>query len=176
MTEPKKVYLGVDPGGHGGIAVLQVSEFGTVYKVTAIEMPKTEVDIWDFIRQWSPSSGYTTHAVLEQVGGYHPGSKGNIGSRMFTFGVSYGLVRMALAAADIPCQRVMPQSWQKAYGLTRVKYVEGRGETIKGETDSEWKNRLKEKAVRLFPRTRVTLATADALLIAYYGYKLKEKS
>lgn len=38
----------------------------------------------------------------------------------------------------------------------------------------EWKNKLKACAQGLFPGVRITLATADAVLIANYG-TLKEK-
>ena len=36
---------------------------------------------------------------------------------------------------------------------------------IYGETPTQWKNKLKAEAQRLFPDIRVTLKTADALLI-----------
>ena len=38
----------------------------------------------------------------------------------------------------------------------------------KTESKTEWKNRLKGMAQQLYPDLKVTLATADALLIATY--------
>ena len=35
----------------------------------------------------------------------------------------------------------------------------------------EWKNRLKQLAQQMFPGTKVTLNTADAILLAVYGSK-----
>ena len=66
---------------------------------------------------------------------------------------------MALIAAGIPFEEVIPRTWQKGVGITP------RG---KGETKTRFKNRLKAKASQLFPKVNVTLATADALLIAEF--------
>jgi Holliday junction resolvasome RuvABC endonuclease subunit len=83
----------------------------------------------------------------------------------FKFGVNYGIVRMALTAAGIPFEEVTPQAWQKALGITHRK---------KTETPSEWKNRLRARAQQLFPSVSLTLATADALLIAEYCRRINK--
>jgi hypothetical protein len=62
---------------------------------------------------------------------------------------------MALTAAQIPFERVRPAAWQKALGCL---------------TGGD-KNVSKRRAQELFPQLKVTHATADALLIAYYGTK-----
>ena len=51
---------------------------------------------------------------------------------------------------------VRPQVWQKGFGL---------GTASACAKKSEWKNKLKGEAQRRFPELRVTLGTADALLI-----------
>jgi len=71
----------------------------------------------------------------------------------FSFGRGYGNLEMALTAAGISFERVRPQVWQKALGCM-----------TKGD-----KNVSKRKAQELFPDRKITHATADALLIAYYG-------
>ena len=78
---------------------------------------------------------------------------------MFKFGMSYGGLRMALTAAQIPFESATPQNWQKSLGI---------GKKGKTETRTSFKNRLKAKAQQLFPNLKVTLATSDALLLAEY--------
>jgi len=51
---------------------------------------------------------------------------------------------------------VRPQKWQKALGL---------GSASGCASKTEWKNKLKAAAQRLYPHLKPTLATADALLI-----------
>jgi len=58
--------------------------------------------------------------------------------------------------AEIPFTYVRPQVWQK--GLSGLK----------GLVSSKRKGALKNHAKRLFPKLKVTLATADALLILNY--------
>lgn len=144
-----KRYIGIDPGQHGGIAVLLAD--GTVVEVC--KMPSTPRDLYDFLSQYSKDS----FCVLERVGGM----PGNGGSAMFNFGKGYGHLQMALVALGIPTEDVTPNKWEKTYQLgTCGKF-----------TKTEWKNRLKAKAQQLFPQLgkKITLATCDALLIAEYG-------
>lgn len=144
-----KNYIGVDPGKHGGIAVLD--ESGAVIDV--VKMPETPQDLLGFLSQYKENSVCT----LERVGGM----PGNGGSAMFNFGKGYGHLQMALIALEIPTEDVTPNKWEKTYQL---------GSSGKfGKT--EWKNKLKAKAQQLFPSLgkKITLATCDALLIAEYG-------
>ena len=148
-------YIGVDPGVSGGLA--RIDPLG---KVTAIKMPETERDVWEWFRLAGTS---TTHAVIEQVGGFV--GKDQPGSAMFKFGQGYGILRMALIAARIPFEQAMPQKWQKALGCPTRK---------KTDTRTVWKNKLKAHAQQIFPEMEVTLAIADALLIVEYCRRLRE--
>ena len=56
--------------------------------------------------------------------------------------------------------RVRPHDWQKHLRLGTKKDCSG---------TTEWKNKLKSEAIRRFPTQKVTLATADALLILDYA-------
>jgi len=167
-------YLGIDAGKNGGLAAIVDGS------PEAVHMPVTERDVWDWFDQWNPEHGPLV-AVIEKVWG-HVG-RNQPGSAMFNFGANYGGLRMALIAADIPFEDATPQRWQKAMGIPerkphtktrRVLIKKGknkgkqRDEKYGGETDTQWKNRLKAKAQQLFPKLHVTLATADALLIALY--------
>jgi hypothetical protein len=154
------VYLGIDPGEGGGLACLWVGNKGE-QETTLSPMPRTERDVWDWIHEarGGDEGGLTPiYATIEKVGGYLKGSGGNIGSAMFTFGRSYGSLRMALTAARIPFEDTPPAVWQKRVGVPPVK----------GESKATHKNRLKARAQALFPQEKVTLATADALLLAEY--------
>ena len=78
---------------------------------------------------------------------------------VFTFGEGYGKWLGILAAHKIPYTQVTPKKWQKHYGaLSKEK--------------KERKNQLKHLAQQRFPEIKITLATADAILLANY---LKEK-
>ena len=158
-----KVYLGIDPGASGGLAALWA--WGT--ECCTSPMPETETDTWDWLRtKWgkyeaNPSVATVNivqrFAIIEKV----HAMPGNGVSGMFKFGQNYGFLRACLIAAGIPFEDVDPRTWQKALGISSRK-------TRSGETKTQWKNRLKAKAQQLFPSEKVTLATADALLIAEY--------
>jgi hypothetical protein len=157
------VYLGLDPGASGGLAVVWEGRDGPP---KAFPMPATDRDIWDLIIKVQAIAGSGVFALLEKVGGYVAGNA-SPGSAMFRFGQSYGALRMALTAAEAIWEEVTPQQWQRELSLPPRKKTEGKG---------AWKNRLKAKAQQLFPTVRVTLATADALLIAEVCRRRHERS
>lgn len=149
------VYLGLDPGANGGIAY--ITNEGTA---EAIKMPASPEEILKLLGSFGNTP---THACLEKVGGYVGGDHAR-GSHMFKFGRSYGRLETALTACSILFQEVTPQEWLAAFDMRREK----------GETDTKWKNRLKAKAQLLYSELNVTLATADALLIATYCQRKQE--
>lgn len=161
VVEPSNndIYLGIDPGMGGGMAWLGLL-------TQAIPMPDTERDIWTQISYLGANGGIqptADFAVIEKVSGYI--GQAQPGSAMFKFGQSYGSLRMALIAANIPFEEVTPQKWQKGLGIVPRKRDESKG---------SWKNRLKARAQQLFPSAKVTLQTADALLIAEYCRRMRQ--
>lgn len=155
------IYIGIDPGKSGGLVALD--ENGKVVQVTS--MLETNREVLDWFMQFE---GEQIVGYLERVGGYSSGVEGFFSPpSAFKFGAGYGALEMALTAARIRYENPMPQKWMKALGVpprkkVNKKYVESK---------TEYKNRLKAIAQRLFPAIKVTLAIADALLIAYYGWK-----
>ena len=147
----KKLILGIDPGKNGGMAVLD-ADTNDIIDITS--MPSTLTDISDFVERHQDVSC----AVLETV---HSMPGQGVAS-MFTFGQYYGYVQMAVVAHKIRCIDVLPAKWQQALGL----------KTKKGESKAEHKNRLKGLAQKLFPKVKVTLKNADALLLAEYGRRV----
>lgn len=141
------LYIGADPGVSGGIAILQ--EDGALHDL--IPMPETERDILDYFLQYQDWEAPVT-VRLEKLWG-RPGMGG---ASMFKLGANVGALRIAVMAAGLRLDEVTPQKWMKEFQLVREKGV--------GQT--EWKNVLKGLAQKLFPKTKVTLKTADALLIA----------
>ena len=154
------IYIGIDPGKSGGIAMLD--ESGSV--LCAIKMPESERDLLDvfcdgFIH--GALDGQTARpcrAMLERVS-----SSPQMGrASAFTFGFGYGALTMALTAARIPYDRVVPRKWRQALGCATSSGKMGE------RNNTEAKNITKRRAQELFPQQTVIHATADSLLLAEY--------
>jgi len=142
-----KYFIGVDPGLSGGIAVIDPVS-------NVIEVSKTPQTIQDFIDLLGKYMNESVFCITEKVHSRpFNGAKAN-----FTFGYINGILHTVLLISKIPHEMVSPQAWMKYYGMKKEK----------NETDTSWKNRLKGRAQQLFPKTKVTLWNADALLIAEY--------
>jgi hypothetical protein len=152
-TYNKNVILAVDPGLKGGIAVLNHGQL-TVHK-----MPDTFPEIFWLLKgikeEYAPSP---IVAVLEDVGKGVPGQSSKATA---TFARHNGHLEMALYALSIPTEKVTPNKWEKFYSNSVGKST--------GLSKTEWKNKLKGLAQRLYPSEKVTLNTADAILLAHYG-------
>jgi hypothetical protein len=174
VEKPPPVYIGIDPGRTGGIAVLTMQPNGK--SLLSVELyaleNRTVHDVWELFEPYRPpdvrhptDNERPIFACIEQVGGYMAGSGGNIGSAMFTFGKSAGRLEMALVAAGISYDYVTPAKWQRPMGVTPR-------DTKRGEKREAYKRRLRARAQQLFPSGSytgtITLATADALLLAEF--------
>lgn len=162
MKNFRTTIIGIDPGSSGGLA--RMDPFG---RVEAVGMPETEREMWDWIRL---SQTADVFVVIEQVGGFVPkeDGKGQPGSSMFKFGYGAGMLKGFVIACGCRIEMATPQRWQKSLGIPSKK---------KTESKTQWKNRLKQRAEEIFPQLKVTLKTADALLIMEYARRLnKERS
>lgn len=149
-----KTIISVDPGSSGGIAWKLPDG-----SVCAVPMPDTDEDVVSTISNVvcaAVQEGYQVEAHVERVGGFVAGNPAP-GSAMFKFGFSAGVIEGALRALEVRTVYVLPRAWQKKYNLGTKK--------SNGGTTTVWKNRLKAEAQRRFPNIKVTLKTADALLI-----------
>lgn len=152
-------YIGIDPGGSGGIACLH--EQGQVELVS--KMPETEQDVLALLHGCSALA----RAALERVhGGAFSGGRRAGASSMFSFGRNYGALLMALTAVQVPFDTVPPQTWQKVLSVIYPK----------GSSQTERKNISKRRAQQLFPSVTVTHAVADALLLAEYCRRAGSRS
>lgn len=135
-------YIGLDPGKSGSICA--ITPTGPIVH----KMPDTDKDLLDLLKSVMFSNDGKAVAMLEEVS-----SSPQMGVvSAFTFGRGYGKLEMALMAAEIPCDRVRPQVWQKAMRCLS-----------KGN-----KNVTRAKAQELFPALKCTHNISDALLIATY--------
>ncbi len=177
------LYVGIDPGRNGGIAVLTaVGKIAWVRKLPAAR-PALLAAVKE-LHDGSPAT--VVRVALEKVGGYvqRKGDNGDVarGSHMFVFGKGVGWIEMALEACGLgDFREVTPQQWQKGLGIPpRKKHDKVRSRTLTkgrrkgtvvqekwgGETDREFKARLRAVAEKLFPDATLTNATSDAILIA----------
>jgi hypothetical protein len=147
-----KIIIAIDPGANGGMAVQWRDG-----KVTAFTF-KSQSDWCEEIDGILDHGGIihrTLVCYIEKVGGY-VGGKGAPGSSMFNFGHGVGFMEGYIHALEVPTTLIRPQEWQKRLSL---------GTSKSHASKTKWKNHLKDAASRLFPEIKVTLKTADALLI-----------
>lgn len=140
--------IAIDPGASGGIVF---GDPASAKDPVLENMPETVHDLAELLGDASQEG--PTHVFVELVGGYI--GKEQPGSTMFVFGENYGRIQGVLAALNLPFTLVRPQKWQTALSLGNSK----------GMSKSQWKGKLKAKAQQLYPKNKVTLQTADALLI-----------
>ena len=146
--------MGLDPGATGGAAIL-LQRGENKYVIT--RSTTGESDFLDLLRSINAKEKIV---VMEKVGGFIKGVEAP-GSAMFKFGDGNGYMRGALDALGWRRLPVHQSSWQAKLSLGK------RGT----RTKTQWKNHLKDAAARLYPGVKVTLATADALLLLEYGMR-----
>lgn len=152
------VYIGIDPGVGGGLAVLS----GTGEVLSAVGMPETPHDIGAWFKAHlyhADGQPRAARAVLEHV--WSSPGWGHAGA--FTFGKSFGRLEQVLADADVVHELAVPRKWQKAMGVVIPKDT----------PPTARKNISKARAQQLFPTSSVTHAVADAMLIAEYCRRLE---
>jgi crossover junction endodeoxyribonuclease RuvC len=142
----------LDPGKSGGIA--SIWDQDGERRIDLFKLDSTEHDTVEFLRD-CVVDGVQTHAYLEKVHSW-PG-RGQGAPAIFTFGKNYGLLIGVLFALRIPYDYVQPEKWQRA-----LQCLTG------GD-----KNVSKSAAQRLFPDEHITHWSADALLIAEYGRRVR---
>lgn len=145
--------IAIDPGASGGIVQQLDGEVG----VLTFPMPATHKEIVDAC---APRYACLEHlavstpvAYLEQLVKYT--GRNMPSSSMAVYASNWGVIMGALLVHKYRIIEVPPKKWQSALGLG----------TTKGLSKTEWKNKLKNMAEKLYPNITVTLKTADALLI-----------
>ncbi len=148
MPDSLRNYLGIDPGNSGALAL--VDSDGA--HIDTIRLKGTPRDVWAWLDECRGSIAF---AVLEKV---HSMPRQGVASS-FKFGESFGFCQGMLTAAGVRFEFATPQKWQKA---------------MQCRTGGD-KNISKARAQALFPGIKITHAIADALLIADYARRLRER-
>ena len=146
-----KVYIGIDPGKSGGLCVIE-NDF-----VKAYPCPDNMQDMAIlFAMAISTNKTKEVVAYIEKVWARPNDAKGSI----WKFAENYGAWKGIAAAYEVDLIAVAPQVWIKYYNTPKLD-------------KTRRKRYLRDKAKVLHPSLKkVTLKTADAILIATYA---KEK-
>lgn len=160
------MYIGIDPGKTGAIAV----KIGNRMRVHNMPVTRVEMLTWfKGLKEFSIKNNDPLFAVSELVHSF----PGNSGSSMFTFGQWYERVLLCLTCNHISFELVGPHKWQKAFGIKprKKEKKDDEGNIIqRGELKSEHKRKMLVKAQSLFPSTKIGRKdNADAILICEYA-------
>ncbi len=158
--------LAIDPGVSGGLVIRHRDP---EKPVEARRMPKGERAIADFFYALGAEPGLQA-VYLEKVWGRESDSKRSINTFMLHTGFLRGCVIGLLifpGPTDPKFVDVLPNTWQRAMDCPKMS----RDKTIKHHIRKRiHKNALKTLAIEHHPDLKkVTLYTADALLIAEYA-------
>ena len=163
------MFAAIDPGRKGGVA--WEDRFKNVH---AVAMPVTLGDTIDLFERLSAADSPSKSIVyIEKINGFVPAAGRH---QMFELGFACAVPQTILACLKIRTVLVYPKAWQRALSLgspgARVLVNEETSDDEKRSANAnnarrrlEWKNKLKAEAQRRFPGVKVTLQTADALLI-----------
>lgn len=176
------ILIAIDPGQSGGIAVSVNGH------VQAITMPGTYAEMFKELRKvrlLGKEAGVPVRAVVESTCAM-PGER-VVSVRHF--GEHMGHIEMALLALGIGMRKIAPITWQKSLSVPPLAKLGPRPEPGALEPREEFqqrerawaaararsktvkKNAIKELAQERFPALKVTLRTADALMILDWALK-----
>ena len=141
-------YIGIDPGKSGGITV--IDEDGSM---ETIKCPDRTIDMALMFYSFVGDEPNNVKLLMENLWA----RPNNAVRSAFTYGVNYGQWLGIAAAAEIHMYTVIPSEWMTAVGCE------------KGMDYAQRKKWLKERAKELYPDCKVTLYTADSILIAHYA-------
>lgn len=145
QTKNLGYFMGIDPGASGGIAIVSHSDGAWCWK-----MPPTEKDVVELVKSHAHTVG---HCLIEIANAF---PKQGLSST-FKFGTNYGFLRAVLHCTKVRFEQISAPKWQRYLSIPPRA----------GKTQTQHKNVLKARAQQLFPGVkRITLATADALLLA----------
>lgn len=103
------IYIGIDPGKSGALAVIHCLKDGTKIKTVPFD-EEAYVHELRQISQFVELTGDEVFAVVEKV---HSMPKQSCVA-MFTFGQNFGFIQGALKSFGIPFDLVRPEVWKKA--------------------------------------------------------------
>jgi hypothetical protein len=142
------IYIGIDPGKTGAVAVLD-GPSAEVWDTPLIGKEYDTRSMADLLSKWTDATGVLSCLELAQ-----PMPREGVRSS-WTNGYGFGLWVGTLASLAIPYKIVRPAVWKRQMGLARDK------------------DQARARARELFPRTELHLkkhhGRAEALLLAAYA-------
>lgn len=155
MIEVMKRVIGVDPGRHGAIAVLDPESMAIV---ALHKMPETDREVVCLVQE---KLNDASHVYVEQI----PKFAGENRSAAF-MAVLYGNYKLV-------CGAVLMHGGAELVELSLLKWMNMTVEQrLRHRERSARKRQLLDSAKSIWPRTRLTLQTCDAPLIARAGILL----
>jgi crossover junction endodeoxyribonuclease RuvC len=171
------IYVGIDPGLSGSIAVLRsqgvIANYPLGWSVDFYDTPTLEIKSGKSIKRVIDANGATnvlksigpSCVIIEKVWAMTKGAGGaSMGSTSaFNFGMGFGIWLGIIAALQIPHEQVAPVTWKKR---------------MMPDMEKE-KDASRVKAMQLFPWIAESLKLkkhhnrADALLLAEYGRRYR---
>ena len=150
MAQSHFKYIGIDPGASGGLTV--IDEGG---HILAWKCPDKVIDMsMIFEVAVSETAPCNVKFLMERVWARPT----NAVRAAFSYGVNYGQWLGISATLDVHIHTTLPLQWMKFFNCPE------------GIEKKDRKNWLKDKAKELYPSLKkVTLATADSILIAHYA-------
>ena len=151
-TKSHSKYIGIDPGKSGGIVCIEGKE------ILAKKCPDNAIDMaMTFAIMLGDTPPQNVIVMMEKVWAMPMDGRVSI----FTFGTNYGQWEGILATHEIKPEYVIPSKWMRHFECPKK---------LKKTDRKRW---LKDKAKELYPEIpRVTLNTADAILIAHYNWQI----
>lgn len=153
--------LAIDPGVHGALVFghhaqdLETRPFNG----TPVGLDREAWRLLEMMRHQEYVAGVPVYAAMEKPVKFRGQSNRTTSATSVVYGQSCGAMEFALSVyLDIPKTHLSiidPHKWQRALGLGQ------RGQ----RTQQAWKRYLKDAAQERFPDLKVTLQTADALLL-----------
>jgi hypothetical protein len=144
--------IGIDPGKTGALVTIRKDR-----SLEILAFKKTE-ELTKQVLSITQELGWADTIYLENVHSF----PGQGVSATFTFGVNVGRIQGLIISQNQTWESITPMLWQKTLGLTGPY-----------PTKVLRKQAHVKKAKELFPDYKdiITLDTADAILIAEYGYR-----
>jgi hypothetical protein len=150
-----KITIGIDPGKSGGICAYDGKNMTNVQACPSDPTGMAN-SLKGIIKDLNIDTigKDATQVIIEHVHAFPSDGR----SSVFKFGTNYGMWLGICASLELDVTTVPPQVWMKKYGeLPKEK--------------QERKRYLKMLALSYFQELKVTLKTADAILIAKYGFE-----
>lgn len=150
----KTAVIGIDPGKSGGICAYNGKKILHVYACpNTLNMMQSLFN--DIIIDLTVSKYNTIHILLELVHAFPTDGRASLSKFMTNYGEWRGII---VSYENHEPRTINPLTWMKYYG-------------DRPTNKQERKKHLKNLAKEFFPNNKVTLKTADAILIAKYGFE-----